>query len=146
MADAAIIAVGILRILMAGRLMVRCWLGVLHRLDIVHVMLVLLDNGRMAITTHCLHGNRHGQRVATEQRQPDGYGYRNKFSDEMQHVHSLAKLDSPVKCKVQSIRPVMANKVRLCSLRRGYRMLRIAHPPLLTDLPGNACPGRKVSV
>lgn len=97
MADAAIIAVGILRTMMAGRLMVRCRLGVLHRLQIVHVMLMLLDNGRMTVAIHRLHGNRHGHGVATEQRQPDGYEYRNKFSEEMQHVHSLAKIDSPVK-------------------------------------------------
>lgn len=91
--------------------MVRCRLGVLRRLETVPVMLVLLDDGRMAITTHRLHGNRHGQRVATEQRQPDGYEYRNKFSDEM-HVHSLAKLGSCVKYKELSIRQPRIAEVR----------------------------------
>lgn len=100
MADAGASAAGILLILKAGRLiMIRSRLDVLSSRSVVHAIPVLPGSSRMAIAAHRLHGNRNSQRVATEQRQPDGYKYRNKFSDGTRHMRSLAKPGRPVKCK-----------------------------------------------
>lgn len=83
MADARVSAARILLVMKAGGLILICSrLEVLRSRDLVHVMmLALLGNDRLAITAHCLHGNRNSQHVAAEQRQPNGYKYRNKFSN-----------------------------------------------------------------
>lgn len=101
MADAGVPAVRFLLVMKAVRLiLIYSRMEVLRRRDMMHVMLVLLDNDRLAIAAHRLHGNRNSQYVAAEQRQPNGYKYRNKFFNGTRHVCSLAKLGSPVKCKI----------------------------------------------
>lgn len=99
MAGAAIIA-GIALvtgglILFRGKLvMVRM---LLHGRSAVRVWLTLLRNGGMAVTAHRLHGDRNSQRVAAEERQPDGQNHCDKFSKSVRHMDSLAKLGSSVK-------------------------------------------------
>ena len=73
-------------ILMAGSLiLVRVKLRMVHGLlygrSTVRLRLVLLHNGRMAAASHRLHDDRSSQRIAAEQRQPDGQDHCNKFSD-----------------------------------------------------------------
>jgi len=104
MAGTTILAGRILLLLMAGRLIrSRVKLGVVHGLlhgrSAVLVRLAPLRDGRMAITGHRLHGNRNSQRIAAEQRQPDGQNHCNKFSNGARHVRSLAKSGDPVKYK-----------------------------------------------
>lgn len=41
----------------------------------------LLRNGGMAVAARRLHGDRNGQRVAAEERQPDGQHHCDMFSD-----------------------------------------------------------------
>jgi hypothetical protein len=89
-----LIVLVILLLLMPGRLI--C--GKLHVL--MRVMCVrlhdigLFDAGQhnMAVTTMGLHGNRSSQRVAAEQRQPNGQQHSNELSEWAIHIYSLAKL------------------------------------------------------
>lgn len=41
----------------------------------------LLRNGGMAVAARRLHGDRNGQRIAAEERQPDGQHHCDEFSD-----------------------------------------------------------------
>ena len=79
MADAGVSAARTLLVMEAGSLiLVRSRLDVLRCHSVMQLMLVLLGSGSMAITAHRLHANRNSQHIATEQRQPNGYKYRNK--------------------------------------------------------------------
>lgn len=80
MADAGVSAARILLIMMTGGLVIGSRLEVLRSREIVHVMLVLLGSG-MAFIADRLHANRNSQHIAAEQRQPNGYEYRNRFSN-----------------------------------------------------------------
>ncbi|OGS93923.1 MAG: hypothetical protein A3H31_01165 [Gallionellales bacterium RIFCSPLOWO2_02_FULL_57_47] len=116
MADAGAPAARILLVMKAGGLiLIRSRLEVLRCHSVMQLMLVLLDSDSMAIAAHRLHSNRNSQRVAAEQRQPDGYKYRNKFFNGTRHVCSLAKFGNPVKCKIRLFRPDATNKVRFSS-------------------------------
>ena len=57
--------------------------GLLYGRSAVRLRLVLLHNGRRAAASHRLHGDRSRQRIAAEQRQPDGQDQCNKFSGGM---------------------------------------------------------------
>ena len=86
--------------LVAGRLMLACGnLGMVRMLlhGLSAVQLTLMRGGRMAVAAHRLHGGRNGQRVAAEERQPDGQDHCDKFSESTEHGHSLAKSGTPVK-------------------------------------------------
>lgn len=72
-------------------------LPMLHSLSMMRARLFFLGNNGMISDVQRLHRNRNSQRVAAEQRQPDGYNDRNEFSDGTWHMRSLAKLGSPVK-------------------------------------------------
>lgn len=110
MAGAAIFAGRILLVLILLAMILLVWMAgglirgklvmvrvLLHDRSAVRVWLTLLRNGGMAITAHRLHGDRNGQRVAAEERQPDGQNHRDKFSKSVQHMGSFAKLGSSVK-------------------------------------------------
>ena len=103
MADAGISASRILLVLeVGGLILIRSRLGVLRGSSVVQVMLVLLDNGRMTITAHRLHGSRNSQHVSAEQRQPNGQKHCNKFSERMTHVCRMANFISFVKLLQQT--------------------------------------------
>ena len=90
---------GIMLVLKTGRLILigsRRLLALRNRM-MVRALLAFHGNNIMVSSAHRLHRNRNSQRVAAEQRQPDGYNDRNEFSDGTWHMRSLAKLGSPVK-------------------------------------------------
>jgi len=57
----------------------------------------LLRCGGMAVCACRLHGDRHGERITAEHRQPDGQDHCNEFSGDTEHGRSLAKAESSVK-------------------------------------------------
>lgn len=100
MAGAAIFIASILPIMMAGRLIrlrVELRMVLLHGRSTAFVRLVLLRDSGMAVAGHRLHGDRNSQRIAAEQRQPDGQNHCDKFSNGAMHVRSLAKSSDLVK-------------------------------------------------
>jgi len=75
MAGAAIFVASILLIMMAGRLIrlrVELRMVLLHGRSTAFVRLVLLRDSGMTVAGHRLHDDRNSQRIAAEQRQPDG--------------------------------------------------------------------------
>ena len=89
MAGAAIFADGILLILIwvtGGLIQVSVKLGLVRLLCVRSAMrhrFARLHHGGMMAVGHSLHGNRNGQRIAAEERQPDGHDQCNKFSGDM---------------------------------------------------------------
>ncbi len=83
-------------------ILIQSGLGVLRGSSVVQLMLVLLGSGKMTIATHRLHDNRNSQRVATEQRQPNGQKHCNKFSERMKHGYRMANFISFVKLLQQA--------------------------------------------
>lgn len=108
MAGAAIFAGRILLVLILLALILLVWVAgrlicgelVMMRV-LLHgrsaVQLILLRSGGMTVATHRLHGDRNGQHIAAEERQPDGQYHCNKFSGGAEHGHSLAKAGGSVK-------------------------------------------------
>lgn len=98
MAGAAIIA-GI-ALVAGGLILFRGKLAVMVRV-LLHgrsaVQLILLRSDGMTVAAHRLHGDRNGQRIAAEERQPDGQDHCDKFSGGAEHGRSLAKAGGSVK-------------------------------------------------
>ena len=82
MTNAAFFAV---RTLMLVLILIHGKLGMLHvpmpGRSVVRVSLAWLDSAGMAVITIGLHDNRDSQRIATEQRQPNGQQHRNNLSE-----------------------------------------------------------------
>ena len=71
-------------------------LGMMHVLMHICSLLRLLRYDSLTASAMRLHGDRAGQCVAAEQRQPNGQKYYNKFFASG-HRHSLTKLTTSVK-------------------------------------------------
>lgn len=108
MAGAAIFIARTLLIMMAGRL-IRLRVGLRmvlpHGRSAALVRLALLRDSGMTVAGHRLHGDRNSQRIAAEQRQPDGQNHCNKFSKGARHVRSLAKSVDSVKYESAGAQP-----------------------------------------
>lgn len=108
MAGATILASGVLLILALlvrvsdGLIRIRFDLNLVHMLlygrSTVRRGLVRLRSSGMMFAGHNLHGDRNGQGIAAEKRQPDSQNHCNKFSKSARHIHSLAKCAGSVKC------------------------------------------------
>lgn len=92
MAGAAIFTDGILLILIlliwvtGGLIQVGVKLGLVRLLrgrSAMRHRFARLHHGGMMAAGHSLHGNRNGQCIAAEKRQPDGHDQCNKFSGDM---------------------------------------------------------------
>lgn len=115
MAGAAIFADGILLILAlliwmtGGLIRVRFDLNLVHMLlygrSTVRRRLVRLRSSGVIFAGHSLHGDRNGQGIAAEKRQPDSQNHCNKFPKSARHTHSLAKCAGSVKCNHTAFDP-----------------------------------------
>lgn len=108
MAGAAIVAARILLIMMAGRMIrlrVELRMMLLHGRSTALVRFALLRDSGMTVAGHRLHGDRNSQRIAAEQRQPDGQNHCNKFSNGARHMRSLAKSGDSVKYESAAVQP-----------------------------------------
>ena len=97
MTDGMVFTGSVLLVVVTGsRIVIRGKVCLMHMLvpgwRLVRVMHALLRHGGMATSALRTHGNRFGQRIAAEQRQPDGQKYGNKFSDRTEHVSRVAKI------------------------------------------------------
>lgn len=131
MAGAAIVAARILLIMMAGRMIrlrVELRMMLLHGRSTALVRFTLLRDSGMTVAGHRLHDDRNSQRIAAEQRQPDGQNHCNKFSNGARHVRSLAKSGDSVKYESagvsrESSRPILPLYLMRC--RSGRNLLII---------------------
>ena len=72
----------------------------MHGCSLLRLLRILLHNDSLTVSPIGLHSKRTGQRIAAEQRQPNGQNYCNEFSGETEHVRSMAKLATSVKRKL----------------------------------------------
>ena len=109
-----------------GRLiLIRNRLGMMHvlmhgRSLLMRLSILSRDNG-LAVSAIGRHGNRIGQRVSAEQRQPNGQNYCTKFSERTKHGLILAKNRIDVKQTEAMRRNLQLN------CRRSWLVLRKLH-------------------